>query len=142
MKAFFRLPGWQRNLIAVMAALVTSAMINWVLARLGLVIATNSAEPMAVAAGIAVFLSFLVPVVAGAVLGLLADRPAVLTIPVILLSLAGTAAFVGIEALPRRWKIVEYLIQGGIIAGVATLVAARRRNANRPTAANQPTDVR
>jgi hypothetical protein len=115
-----------RDAVAVMAAYLVSATVNLVVALLGMGIAVRAGDPMSVAAAIAVGMFFATPMVAGAVLGAIADRPAWLALFVVALALTMTRLTLGSAGLPRGWKIAEYAFQTALIAGTAQLVAFKR----------------
>jgi hypothetical protein len=119
-----------RSLIAILVALFTSAAVGQVVGRIGIGVASASSDAISAAAIGVVILFFLVPIVAGVILGVLAPtRPGLLAVPLVILSLLVTFLSLGSVGLPRGWKIAEYMIQTVVIALVATVVASRRRRA-------------
>jgi hypothetical protein len=135
MTKLHRVPPALRDLGALIAALFLSAGVNLLLGRVGLAAAGASSTPMNTAAVFVVLIFFLVPAVAGALLGALAAHPVSLALPLVALSLVVTYLTLGSDGMPHGWKIFEYVIQTAVIAGAAALVAAYRRRAATPTSA-------
>ena len=116
-----------RDLGALVAALLVSITVNFILARVGLALLGGSIHAVGPAAACVVMMFLVVPAAAGVVLGVLAAHPVSLAFLLVALSLGGTYLLLGPDGLPGGWKIVEYLIQAILIAGAAALVSAHRR---------------
>jgi hypothetical protein len=124
-----------RDLGALIAALFFSAAVNLLLGRVGIAAAVASQSPMDTAAVFAVMIFFLVPMVAGVLLGAFAPHPVRLAIPLVTLSLVATYVSLGSAGMPHGWKIFEYVVQTAVIAGAAASVAAYRRRVSAATSA-------